>query len=175
MKTNNKNKFIISISLVVVSSLLLVFFAFFLRGMVDSKKNSVLAVKEQLALYERRIEHINELEETLEKVKSNDEKIRSIFIKENTVVDFIEDLESLAERANVDLLIKGVRFEGDKDPKPLFTLNVVGSFEDVYRYYVLLENMPYKISFVRASLEKSSESLVWKSLLEFKILSFKNE
>lgn len=172
--TNSKNKFIINIVLVVFFNLLLLLLVIFLWRAADLKRNLVLDIKKQLALYERRIDHINRLEETLRRTKENYSKIESMFIEEDSMVSFIEELESLAKNADVNLKIKGIRFVGEQDKKPVFTLVISGSFKDIYYYFTLLENMIYKIEFDKASIEKFSETEGWESFLELRLLSFKN-
>jgi len=175
MQASSKNKFIVSVILAVLLNLLLLLSVFFVRGAIKSKKNSVLTVKEQIVLYERRIEHVKNLEETLERTERDRLKIEPLFVGESTVVNFIEDLETLGEEAGVKLQIKGVRFAESVNQKPIFTLQAVGSFRDIYHFFVLLENMPYVVAFNRAGLEKFGDLGTWSSLLELKLLSFKNE
>lgn len=170
---NIKNKFVVSIILVVSVNLLLFFVVVFLWNGISSKKKLVLDIKEQLVLYEKRIDHVNQLEQILEETEEARLKIEPLFVDEDSMVVFIEELESLADNVGVELEIKGVRFVGE-DKKPLFTLSANGSFENIYYFITLLENMTYIAEFSKVDIDKGSGPDNWASLLELKLLSFKN-
>ncbi len=172
--TISKKKFFISVSVVALANLVLVFAAVFLWSVIGAKKSSVSLVKRQLASYEKRIEQVNKLNDTLRIAEENYSKIKPMFINSNSMVDFIEDMESLAESAGVSLEIKGVRFD-EKQNKPVFTMALAGSFSDIYHYTVLLENTIYKVEFDGVDIGESSSGDIWREVLELKLLSFQNE
>lgn len=170
---NIKNKFVVSIILVVSANLLLVFVVVFLWNGIRSKKELVFDTKKQIALYEKRIEHVKQLEQALKETEEARLKIEPLFVDEDSMVIFIEELESLADNVGVELEIKGVSFGGE-DKKPLFALSAVGPFKDIYYFITLLENMTYIAEFSKVDIDKGSGPDNWASLLELKLLSFKN-
>lgn len=171
---STKNKFVASVALIVFINLVLFLVVVFLGRATASKKELVFDIKRQLALYERRIEHVNRLEETQQKIEETSSMLETMFVDEDSLVGFIEELEFLARNAGVGLEIKGIGFTGEQNKKPVFTVSLTGSFENIYHYFILLENMIYKVEFNKVDIEKSSETGLWRSLLELKLLSFRN-
>ena len=173
-----KNKMLESVSCVVLLNLMLVSGLLFLFYSINKERDSIKSIQKQLALYERRIESVKELEKVLSDTGSQQAEVKSVFLDKESLVNFIEELEYLSENSNLILDMKGVDMPNDKNSineKPRFSFSVSGAFADIYKYIILLENDRYRTNFEKVFIQKAQEDDGWKANIELQLTSYQNE
>lgn len=173
-----KNKMLESVAYVAFLNVVLVGGLLFLIYSIKEERESVDSIREQLSLYERRIESVKELEKILSDTSSQQAEIKSVFLDKESIVNFIEELEYLSENGNLVLDMKGVNMPDDENlinEKPSFSFSVSGAFADIYRYVALLENDRYHMNFEKVFIQKAQGGDVWEANIELQLLSYQNE
>lgn len=114
-----------------------------------------------LALLEKKAQNIKLLESQSEKLKIDAQKMEQVFLKEENIVGFIENLEKLGRDAGVSVELSSVRMDDKNSKEPHFDLILKGGFNPLFHYIVLLENLPYQIIFEK--LNMSSRDKLWEA------------
>ncbi|MDD5032920.1 MAG: hypothetical protein PHC85_02280 [Candidatus Pacebacteria bacterium] len=169
-----RKKFIISLALIALLNMALVSAIYFLLSAEYKKKAKVDELKTSILINEKRIENTKRLEDQLAEAKEEKEKIESVFLDKDNLIKFIQELESLAKIANVDMEMKSVEMGfGSVGAKPFFSFTAAGDFSDIYRFLVLIENDPYQIKISRLQLQNLVEGKKWEAGFSVRLLSFK--
>lgn len=91
------------------------------------------------------------------------EALDGFFIKTDSVVPFLNYIQTLAAHTNVKLKISNVSIEpiNDNNSFEILRLNLEasGEWQNLYRFGAQIELMPYKVLLVKADLEKGVEVL----------------
>ncbi|MCI0532813.1 hypothetical protein L0Y49_01180 [bacterium] len=82
-------------------------------------------------------------------------RLETFFINRESVLDFIEEIESLGRHAGVTLTIESV---GKRDDTLEIAVFGEGSFENVLYFSALMEHTPYRIVFPSISFERKKET-----------------
>jgi len=172
MVKDNK-KFVASVGLVIVLNVILITLIYSLLQGIGSKKRSVFEIKKDTAFYVARIKNINEINKSLVVNKEAKGKIESVFLDENSLINFIKELEYFAQKTGMELDMKGVRILKETNSGAVFNFIVEGSFSGIYRYLTLLENSRYQLRFEGINIQKSLNDENWVAALELKVLSFR--
>lgn len=177
MRLNDINKkIILSITLVIGVNLLafggLWFFAVKIRKMDDR----VAYIRSEIVLKEKENNEAKELKLNLSDLESDKDRIDSVFIAQKDVVNFIEEIEELAKKSEVEMEFRSVNVsDKNSKEKPIFQFKASGAFSNIFHYLVLLENVKYQIIFDGISIQKreSSESLdIWDANFSLRLLSY---
>ncbi len=95
-------------------------------------------------------------------------KVRSAFVSRQSLIKFIEELETVARESGVNLTLD----EPVLGPTSLtLSLKVGGSFINLYRWLGRLENLPYQLTFERINL-KAGAGAGWSGDLSLVLGSF---
>jgi hypothetical protein len=144
MKTINKT-IILFASAVVVAASSGTAYAFFFFAMKDKAEETA-----QLSLTSEALSN-NEsrLSTSLSAIKGENEnvdKLSGYFIKESEIVAFTQKMELLGVQSGTALTLESLEptLDVKKEPVLNFRLKATGSFKDVMRLIVLLENFPAK-------------------------------
>lgn len=98
-----------------------------------------------------------------------------IYITDEETPALLSSIEGLTSLAGTEITIVNITDRSESDGGLSILLSAEGSFENVFRTIRLLENLPYAVSFSRASISRLSESDEWVADLDFSILSFKSQ
>ena len=118
---------------------------------------------------------VKDLELEIEKANTNMTSTESVWITDEDTPSLLSSIEGLGSITNTEITIVNILDRSDQNSGLSILVSVQGEFEDVFRTIRLLENLPYAVSFSRASISKMSESDIWVADLDFSILSFKNK
>lgn len=125
------------------------------------------------------------LEDILNNTKEDREKIASIVLSDDKVVDFLESVEALGPLTNTTVTTASVNVNDatGKDTGFLtLQMNVAGSWQNVLQFASLIENMPYQITITDASFtgevqkstdKKKSQSVKWRAQLNVSVVKDK--
>jgi hypothetical protein len=120
------------------------------------------------------------LNSSVEKIQKEKELLETHFAKSSNAVPFLDIIESLGKKVGVSTEVTLVDIP--KETKVLVVeMRASGSFSDIYRFLLLLENSPYELETISVDLQKlsttdSSAKIVsspkWSAVLRMKLLSF---
>ncbi len=133
--------------------LALAIFGALLYSKISSLYRSLVLVKTEVAAVVNRGQGEHEAEAILKSRADDLKAIDYTFVSESSIINFIEKLEQIAKNSNVSLKVSAGNPVSLKDKiGPTFSLEASGDFQNIFRYLLLLENMPYEISFENASI-----------------------
>lgn len=161
------------IIILTVAVLVVLCLSFLVKHRTDERLTSVFESKENLVSFEKRTSGLNEIRKELETNQEGFAIVESVFLDNDSLVDFIKELEYLAAQCGVEIKIRNVSFrEGGQGDVPFFGLNLSGDFSSVYRYVFLLENSKYQVSVDRVNFQNADGGKMWEANLDISILSF---
>lgn len=142
-------------------------------------------------------ENLSLIKKTLSDTASMRGQLDGYFVPKDGVVQFLNSVESLGNKNNLDVKILSVTADPADLSPDLFesvkaSVEVSGTWSDVYRFASLAELLPFKISASRVDLEKISgetkssvsatsagskkpatAASFWKGTLDLNVLKFK--
>lgn len=173
--------FIVSIIFIVLS---VVFYFIYAQININNEKasQSLADIKNEST----RREEIRLINQSIDRIKQDRDLIGTHFAQASDIVPFLNTIEALApsvgakaETSSVDLL---------KDDSGLVVkINVVGNFDSIYKFLMLLENSPYELDFISVIIQKDaagvpsstdvapitpSKDVKWQAVFTIKLLSF---
>ncbi|KKS58603.1 MAG: hypothetical protein UV24_C0019G0007 [Candidatus Nomurabacteria bacterium GW2011_GWA2_42_41] len=130
--------------------------------------------------------HTASASSALRRESINIEKISKFFFKENEISVFIKKVEALGPQSGTRITIESLEKGFTEKTVPLlnFRIKAIGTFSEVSRLLVLLENFPGEIGWntlrvVREDLEAGAVSRggapIWRAEAYLTILNFVNE
>jgi hypothetical protein len=155
-----------------VLNAVLLFFCGFVFYSIDKTKIYALESKRQTVSYEQRIKSAKEIQTVLMETAVARSDFQSVFLSEEQIINFIKELEFLAKKTDVALIMKGVNMGTAKSKDPVLSLELKGSFSDLFNFFVLLENDKYRSVLRSSYLHKLTEGDGWQAALEVELLSF---
>jgi len=162
MKTLTPSKKILSIVILLAVIIVLGGFMFFAR--IRNINKEIFLLQENINARTENNLRLKSIEKTLEQTKNNIQKIESYFVGVDGTVSFIETLESLGKKNNVNPRVTTVDVSNDaqiKDDYKEFlklSINTDGTWANTFYFLAALENVPYKISFNNISINKVGSS-----------------
>ena len=167
--------FIVLIFLLIAAATAAGFRIFYLTS---EAAGEIIAVKRDIAEIERKEANIKMLEDLILSIAAEENKITNILIDSETLVLFIEKLETAARDSGVFLEIESATLSAAGDGSlPQFRLKTKGSFGENFRYLNLIESMPFQIEIndaVFAALTDEKGGKFWELKISLTLLSFLN-
>lgn len=164
-------KFLAAILIIIIINLSFLLVWIYLYLKINDRNNHILEIKKEIISIKENLNNIESLEKLLASISIEKDIINSVFLEKDNIVEFIEQLESLAEETNVLLELTS----GDTSK---FNLTLYGEFKDIFRYITLLENMTYWISLESLDIKEQMKKVgPWQADIEVLLTSFlsKNE
>ncbi len=169
-----------SIILLIISIMVLVFFFKIIEnknkhtGVVLTTLSNKITEKVNSQAIEKRAANINETKEA----------INSYFVNGKEIDSFINYLENLGIISGVELKVDSFEISPGSKNILIVSISTEGTFSNVMKALVFIENAPYKIHVMRTSFDqqqvfsnldsknskKSIVSTVWKSEISFSVL-----
>ncbi|MBI5045541.1 MAG: hypothetical protein HZC14_00850 [Candidatus Niyogibacteria bacterium] len=149
----------------------------FIFNKILMEKNQILSVRYQLDEVRLKVNSIKNLEDLLKDIEKDRGSINDSFIGEKDLVQFIKELERVADLSGVSLQVGNANVPRDqKDLGPSFSLVARGNFDGVRRFVSLIGSIPYQVLFETATIQKSTQLInkkeTWEARLDVKVLSF---
>jgi len=125
-----------------------------------------------------RREEAKSLDRTMKSIEAERALLETHFAKSSDIVPFLDTLEGLATKTGAEAEVSSV--DVLKDEVGLMVgLKATGSFSEVYKFLMLLENSPYELEFssidfqTRVSQDLESVAVpTWNAVFKIKLLSF---
>ncbi|MBU3925929.1 hypothetical protein KJ763_02040 [Patescibacteria group bacterium] len=170
-----KNKKLFLIIIIFILNLTTFLGCLFLYSEIKDQREAVKERINSVKLLEEKSQNVKLLSSQTEDIAINKEKLESAFLKEENIIGFIEKLESIGKEVNVSVKIFSAEI-GKGSDSPRLRINLKGTFQNIFGYITLLENLPYQISFDSLNLVKkvSGDEKIgdWDSDIEISIISF---
>lgn len=125
-----------------------------------------------------KLKNVKVLENLLNENAGEREIIQNSFLGQRDLVRFIEDLERVGRDSGIDLKVESASLVSrPEELGPSFRLRAQGSFSALFQYLLLLENLPYEISFEEANLSFSGTGsrkgeAPWSGFYVIKLISY---
>lgn len=184
-KKNNKIFFVIA--LLVLADILFFSFLFFFTKKLIVLKDGTAALQSNLDESEKKIERIKNLETFLKEIRNEMDLADDMMLTKDKFINLVQELEFLAAKSNVKLIVKSASVPEGEGARPNLSIEVKGSFSDIFKFMKMLENMPYSNSINRFVLQKESKGFSqnvisenndvkmypWMANIDFEILNYK--
>ena len=137
-------------SLVVFINIFFIIAALFLFVTIRTKNRSISSKQNSIESILKADDQLVVLQSSLEETKKDRAKLETFLVDKETIATFLEYIEALGKtagvKASVASLSEDTRFpvSGSEVPVLRLVLNASGSWQAVYRYLNLLQNLPYR-------------------------------
>lgn len=161
-------------TLILVLSLLLLgsFGLFQVYQMASLKEKEILELREKLLVINEKKNNITAFKKFLEEIKEDKNRINGVFLIEDKIIKFIENLEKISKLAQTEIEIQSALLSEKEDLGPVFNFKLTGSFENLFRSLSLMENLPHQIEIKELRLVKEREENLWQAQFRIQVLSF---
>lgn len=175
----NKFKKILIFTPIIVFIVLTVAF-YFLYKEIQIKNTNAEKVLSEWQIEDSRRNEIKNIMRSVKIIEQDNDLLQTHFAKGSDVVPFLDNIDSFAPKVNSENEVISVEITKEKN-ELVVGINVLGSFESVYRYLTLLENSPYEIEFTGVDIQtndkgfksdKTGKIFPWEGMFKIKLLSF---
>lgn len=148
MKTNTLNKIIFSVILVVT----VLIFDIFAITTTNNQIDKIIEIKKEIITESATARNLSDTKKKISELMIIDERINSILIQEDKIVNFISMVEQQSEELGVSIRIQKVDFNGfdDVNNKQLGELEmnfqVDGTWQQVTNFLNVVESLPYVVN-----------------------------
>ena len=148
------------------------FLAIFLYGKLKEMADDEYGLKSDISNLNNEVKDLKIFENFISDTGNDRKKISSGFVDSNGLVRFIEDAEQVGKNSGVDVNVESASpVINQKDLGPSFHLQASGGFGQVFRYSILLENLPYELAFEKINISKSDIGS-WRGDYIIRLLSY---
>lgn len=168
---NSKILFVASLGFLACS----IFGAVFLYGALGGIAQEIGEARGRIAALDSELKNLKIFEKFIADTEKDMERIRESFISRDELLRFIDDVENAGRESEVGVRVESANLstDGINDSGPSFRLEASGNFSSVFKYSLLLENLPYEISFEEMNITKSGdENEPWRAVYVVKLLSY---
>ncbi|HOZ56408.1 MAG TPA: type 4a pilus biogenesis protein PilO [bacterium] len=159
-KINPKNKLFISVGLLLTANLAMIYFLTIpATDSIKDSRNDIINLKIDLENKIIREKNISTLNEKINKIEPQLQKINQIFISKNREIEFITALEGLENKHNIkqklNINLNSPNQDNDLGKIPL-NINASGNFQNLMDYLAGIESLNYYINIENISLTKNN-------------------
>jgi len=159
-KINPKNKLFISVGLLLTANLAMIYFLTIpATDSIKDSRNDIINLKIDLENKIIREKNISTLNEKINKIEPQLQKINQIFISKNREIEFITALEGLENKHNIkqklNINLNSPNQDNDLCKIPL-NINASGNFQNLMDYLAGIESLNYYINIENISLTKNN-------------------
>lgn len=145
-------------------------------------KNNIIAEENNIVWQNEanRRDILSSMDRSIKAIAPEIAQLETHFAESSDVVPFLDSIENAAKMVGVKAEVASV--EVPKDGVVLVVaMNVMGSFEQMYKFLTLLENSPYQIEFNKVEIKRNSEldipllvntKSAWSGFFKMSLLSF---
>lgn len=166
-------KFFVTIFIAIISNLALIILCYFLFDSIKTENSQISETKKQIAEYQERMDNIQKILPEIKDLEKAHSGMESLILDKTSLVNFIEEIEYLAKKTGIVLIMKGISFANIEKNKPVFKFTTSGSFADTYHFLYLVENGTYRVGLNRVEIIKEQKNNVWNTDFDLELLSFK--
>lgn len=155
-----------------------VFYFLYKEVSVNKKEFEENEIKWQQEFEKR--EAIKLQNDSIKKIEDENNALEKHFAESSNIVPFLDTIESFGTKLDVNTEVTLVEIPKDSDGL-VVGINVSGSFENIYRFLLLLENSQYELETITFDIEKqevskedlkNKKNFKWQASFKMKLLSF---
>lgn len=188
MKQSGSFKKIIAILSLVSLSLFVAMYFVYVE--IRAKNQKVSTVEQDLSQKNTRYEYLVSMQKLVKDIEGDIKKIDDSVVPKSGDVAFIENIESLARKNNLKIVIESLNLVSDPkaESSPVATLNIKANIEglwsDMYLFVSEIESLPVKVKVSKISLKNKDEipadktkmaglGKEWRGSFEISVLEYK--
>ncbi|OGF51524.1 hypothetical protein A2739_02855 [Candidatus Giovannonibacteria bacterium RIFCSPHIGHO2_01_FULL_43_100] len=158
----------------IVFLIALVLCLIFLYKIMERFSGESSETRGQIAIFNSQIKDLRVFENYIADTENEKLLLEKAFINRDELVMFIEDLERVGRDVGVDVRVESANLAASpKDIGPSLHLEARGNFSSVFKYSMLLENLPYEIAFEKIDIDKTGDvDAPWRGDYIIKLLSY---
>ena len=159
-----KNKKLAALFLIIiVIDALVAFLWFYLYSQIGKEKDAVKKNIQDAAIFEINVQNLKTLERQIGETENEKRILDSAFVSREDIVPFIDFMEKLGLDVGVAVEFTSVKFDGGKNENPRLQFKMEGNFKNIFRYIVLLENLPSQAIIEGMDMNKKENDDIWKA------------
>jgi len=175
---NNLTKIYLTFSVIFLTISCVAFVS--LNKKIDSTKKIISENETKWQQEAEKRKNTQLLNDSIKKIQSEKDLLETHFANSSDIVPFLDTLESIAEKGGVKAEVNSVDIPKENDGL-IVGMNASGSFENVYKFILLLENSPYELNLISFDAQqqntpdasgKVSKVPQWNVFLKIKLVSF---
>lgn len=163
-------KFITTIVLVVLLNGAVLAGWLYLFSNLKKQNNFIKEERQKILVSDKKLENSNSLKTLMNEIIEEKQKIDSVFLDKESIINFIENLESIAGKTGASIKIGNINDNQEKKGLSL-QFNLTGNFNQLFHYLILLEKLPYLINIERMDFKKLAPN-EWGANFEILVNSF---
>lgn len=164
-------KFIITIILIILLNGVALAGWLYLFSILKGQNDLAKEEQQKIAVSEKKFQNSNSLKGLMNEIVGEKQKIDSVFLDKENIINFIENLESIADKTGASIKISSININ-NQDKKGLsLQFKLAGNFNQLFQYLVLLENLPYLIDIERVDFRNLAPN-EWEANFEILVNSF---
>ncbi len=164
-------KFITTIVLVVLLNGAVLAGWLYLFSNLKKQNNFIREERQKILVSDKKLENSSSLKILMDEIVDKKQKIDSAFLNKESVVNFIENLESIAGKTGASIKIGNINIDNQEKKGLSLQFNLTGNFNQLFHYLILLENLPYLINIERMDFKKLAPN-EWGADFEISVNSF---
>ncbi len=152
-----KNKFIITITVVVLVNAAALGAWFYLFSALGQEDSNIFEIQGKALVNDENSKRYKELDIFMDKTADERKILDSVFLDKESIIKIIEELEANAEKTGVAIKLGNINIGENKTQKPSLNFSLNGDFNQIFHYLLLLENMPYSVEVKKTQLQKEGK------------------
>ena len=164
-------KFIITIVLMVLLTGAVLAGWIYLFANFKKQNNFIKEERQKILVSDKKLENSNSLKALMNEIVDEKQKIDSVSLDKESIINFIENLESIAGKTGASIKIGNINIDNQEKKGLSFQFNLTGNFNQLFHYLILLENLPYLINIERMDFKKLAPN-EWGANFEILVNSF---
>lgn len=164
-------KFIITIALIVLLNGIVLAGWLYLFSYLEKQNDLIREERQRILMNEKKLENNRSLKDLMNKIADEKQKIDSVFLDKENIINFIESLESVSGKTGASIKIGNINIDNRKEKNVFLQFSLTGDFVRLFHYLVLLENLPYLINIEKTGLKKAASN-EWRADFEVSVNSF---
>lgn len=164
-------KFITTIILVVLLNGVVLAGWLYLFSSLKKQNNFIKEKQQKILVSDKKLENSNSLKVLMNEIVDEKQKIDSAFLDKESIINFIENLESISGKTGASIKIGNINIDNQEEKGLSLQFNLTGNFNQLFHYLILLEELPYLINIERMDFKKLVPN-EWKADFEILVNSF---
>ncbi len=179
MKTNSKHYTVITLA---IGSVFLSSFGYwYIYGIVIKQAENYSKSLQEIALVDTKKQQIKDIAKMHEDTLKARERLSTFVLTDDKLINFIEFVESIGNRSSTDTTISSIKNDDlSSAEKGTFghlkaRIDIKGSWTNIMRALVLIENLPYSLSLnnIDLNFNKADKNPQWNVRLDIEVLTIK--
>lgn len=141
MNTSRRSLYILFAGIILLLSLAAGSWLFYSK--INMESNIIIDASSQIALVQKKESDFDVSKANLQKYGADIQKLRNAFLSESTFVAFLQAMESLAKKAQVEFKAVNASLPTSSSDSAVFSFQLKGGAQELVRFFILLDQVPY--------------------------------